>query len=435
MVSFGRGTLAILLVHLGDYVPCYHCSGNTFKKMLHSPSMDVSKHYSDNVKRMKSSAIRELLAVSQQPGVISFAGGLPNPQAFPLDYINVIIQEILKEEPHKAFQYGTTQGRVTLRKAIASMVSGYGITTDSDDILITVGSQQALDLIGRVFINPGDTVFLGLPTYLGGINVFRAYGAHMVGIPVDGHGMDIDFLEKSIVTAQKQGARTKVIYSVPTFQNPAGVDMSSDRRKRLVELAEQHNLVLLEDDPYGRLRFEGEHLKPLKSYSDNVVYMATFSKILSPGFRLAYVIAPEEILSKMVLAKQSVDLCTPTLTQSIAQRFITDGYLDKHIPFIIDMYKRKRDIMISALNEYFPDGCTWTHPHGGMFLWATLPETIDTRDMFQYAIQEKVAYVHGRAFYVNGGGEHSMRLNFSFPDDDGITEGIERLGRTIKKHM
>jgi 2-aminoadipate transaminase len=384
---------------------------------------------------MKSSAIRELLAVSQQPGVISFAGGLPSPLAFPLQYINTIVQEILEEEPHLALQYGTTQGRATLRKAIASMVTQHDISADADDIIITVGSQQALDLIGRVFVNPGDWVFLGLPTYLGGINVFRAYGAHMVGIPVDENGMDVDILEEKIIAAKKQGKPIKIIYSVPTFQNPAGVDMAPDRRKHIVELAEQHNLVLLEDDPYGRLRFEGEHLKPLKSYADHVVYMATFSKILSPGFRLAYVIAPEEILSKMILAKQSVDLCTPMLTQSIAQRFISKGYIDKHIPFIIDMYKRKRDIMLSALKEYFPDGCTWTHPHGGMFLWATLPDTIDTRDMFQHAIKEKVAYVHGRAFYVNGGGEHSMRLNFSFPHDDDITTGIERLGRTIKKHV
>jgi len=383
---------------------------------------------------MKSSEIRELLAISQQPGVISFAGGLPNPQAFPAEQINTIVQEIISEEPHLAFQYGTTQGRLSLRKIIADrMANKEGISADADDILITVGSQQALDLTGRVFIDPGDTVFLGMPTYLGGINVFRAYGANMVGIPVDKNGMNVDILEEKIILAEKQGKPAKVIYCVPTFQNPTGVDMSPDRRKHIVQMAEEHNIVLLEDDPYGRLRFEGEHINPLKTYGDHVVYMATFSKTLSPGFRLAYVIAPEEILSKMILAKQSVDLCTPTFTQSIAQRFVSEGYMDKHIPFIRDMYKRKRDIMLAALEEHFPKGCTWTNPHGGMFLWATLPETIDTRDMFQYAFKEKVAYVHGRAFYANGGGTHSMRLNFSFPRDEDITVGIKQLGKTIKR--
>jgi len=383
---------------------------------------------------MKSSEIRELLAVSQKPGVISFAGGLPSPQAFPIEQINTIIQEIIEKEPHSAFQYGTTQGCPSLRKIIADrMASKEGISTNANDVLITVGSQQALDLTGRVFINPGDTIFLGMPTYLGGINVFRAYGANMVGVPVDDYGMNVDILEEKIIFAEKQGKPGKLIYSVPTFQNPTGVDMSSDRRKHIVQLAEEHNIVLLEDDPYGRLRFEGEHLKPLKTYGDHVVHMATFSKTLSPGLRLAYVIAPEETLSKMILAKQSVDLCTPTLTQSIAQRFISQGHMDKHIPFVIEMYKRKRDIMLAALEEHFPKGCTWTHPNGGMFLWATLPETVDTREMFQYAIKEKVAYVHGRAFYANGGGAHSMRLNFSYPHDEDIPKGIKRLGKTIKR--
>lgn len=397
--------------------------------------MDVSRHYSENTKRMKSSEIRELLAVSQKPGVISFGGGLPNPQAFPVHHIRTILEDVMEEEPHLAFQYGTTKGRQHLRQAIADMVAKEGIRATAEDVLITVGSQQALDLIGRVFINPGDTVFLGLPTYLGGINVFRAYGANMVGVPVDDHGMNVDQLEEKIVAAEEQGKPGKLIYSVPTFQNPAGVEMSPERRRRIVELAEEHNLVLLEDDPYGKLRFEGEALKPLKAHAEHVVYMATFSKVLAPGFRLAYVIAPDAVLKKMELAKQTVDLCTPMLTQSVALRFISEGHMEQHIPFIIDMYRRKRDIMLEALEEYFPPGCIWTRPRGGMFLWATLPDSIDTRDMFPAALEEKVAYVHGRAFYVNGGGQHSMRLNFSFPSDEDITEGIERLGRTIKKQL
>ncbi len=384
---------------------------------------------------MKSSEIRDLLAVSQQPGVISFGGGLPNSKAFPVHKIQRIVEGIIEEEPNVAFQYGTTKGQPKLRRAIVDMAADEGINADMDHVLITVGSQQALDLIGRVFLNPEDTIFLGLPTYLGGINVFRAYGANMVGVPVDRDGMNVDILEEKIIEAERAGRPGKLIYTVPTFQNPAGVEMSADRRRRIVELAEEHNLVLLEDDPYGKLRFEGEALPPLRALSDNVVHMATFSKVLSPGFRLAYVIAPNGVVDKMELAKQSVDLCTPTFTQSIARRFISEGHMDEHLPNIISMYRRKRDIMLDALEEYFPDGCEWTHPRGGMFLWATLPEHIDTREMFQDAIKEKVAYVHGRAFYVNGGGGNTMRLNFSNPSDEDVTEGIRRLGATIEKNL
>lgn len=397
--------------------------------------MDVSKHYSENLKRMKSSEIRDLLAVSQQPGVISFGGGLPNPKAFPIHKIQRIVEEIIAEEPNVAFQYGTTKGQETLREAIVNVAADEDIEADMDHVLITVGSQQALDLIGRVFLNHDDTVFLGLPTYLGGINVFRAYGANMVGVPVDRDGMNVDILEEKIKQAEREGRQGKLIYTVPTFQNPAGVEMPAGRRRRIVELAEEHNLLLLEDDPYGKLRFEGEALPPLRALSDQVVHMATFSKVLSPGFRLAYVIAPNGVIDKMELAKQSVDLCTPTFTQSIARRFISEGYMDEHLPNIISMYKRKRDIMLDALEEYFPQGCEWTHPRGGMFLWATLPEHIDTREMFKDAIKEKVAYVHGRAFYVNGGGDNTMRLNFSNPSDEDVTEGIRRLGATIEKNL
>ncbi len=397
--------------------------------------MDVSQHYSENLKRMKSSEIRDLLAVSQQPGIISFGGGLPNPEAFPVHKIQRIVDEIIEEEPYEAFQYGTTKGQEKLREAIADMVADDDIDTSMDNILITVGSQQALDLLGRVFLNPGDTVFLGLPTYLGGVNVFRAYGANMVGVPVDEDGMKVDVLEEKIAEAEHSGTPGKLIYTVPTFQNPAGVEMSAGRRRRIVELAEEHDLVLLEDDPYGKLRFEGEPLPPLRALSDQVVHMATFSKVLSPGFRLAYVVAPDGVVDKMEVAKQSVDLCTPTFTQSIARRFISEGHMAEHLPNIISMYKRKRDIMLDALEEYFPDGCDWTHPQGGMFLWATLPEHIDTREMFKDAIKEKVAYVHGRAFYVNDGGGNTMRLNFSNPGDEEIVEGVKRLGATIEKNL
>ncbi|RLF45667.1 MAG: aminotransferase [Thermoplasmata archaeon] len=397
--------------------------------------MDIQELYSENVRKMKSSEIRELLEVSQQPGVISFGGGLPNPGAFPVEDIKKIVNDVLDEEGDIALQYGTTPGRKKLIEEIISMARKDDIKADIDNVIITVGSQQALDLLGRVFLNEGDTIFLGSPTYLGGINAFRSYGADMIGVPLDDDGMDVDKLEEKIKESRKEGKNLKMIYTIPTFQNPAGVVMSEERRKRIVEIAEENNLLLVEDDPYGKLRFDGKPLKPLKAYDENVVYLGTFSKILSPGFRLAYAIAPEEVTKKMVIAKQSIDLCTPTFTQSIAYRFIKEGYMDRHIPRIIKMYKRKRDLMLEALEEYFPEGCKWTHPHGGMFLWATLPEHIDTKEMFKDAIKEKVAYVHGRAFYVDGGGSNAMRLNFSNPSDEEITEGIKRLGKVIEKKL
>lgn len=398
--------------------------------------MDFTKLYSDNARRLKASEIRELLEISQQPGVISFAGGLPNPNAFPVEEVQKITDKILEEDGARALQYGPTPGLREFREEIASMVRKDGIKASIENVFITVGSQQALDLAGRVFLNRGDVVFLGLPTYLGGINAFRAYGAKFVGVPLDENGMNVDMLEEKIKESKERGENAKIIYTVPTFQNPAGVVMSEDRRKQIVEIAQEHDLVIIEDDPYGKLRFEGEALKPIKAYDENVIYMATFSKILAPGFRLAYVVAPQDIARKMVIAKQSVDLCTPTFTQFIAYHFIKNGFIEKHIPRIIEMYKRKRDIMLESLEEYFPEGCTWTRPQGGMFLWATLPEHIDTAEMVKEAIdEEKVAYVHGRAFYTNEGGRNAMRLNFSNPSDENIREGIKRLARVIKKRL
>lgn len=391
--------------------------------------------YADRVSRMKTSEIRELLEISQQPGVISFAGGLPNPDAFPTEQIREIINKILDEEGAKALQYGPTAGLREFREEIVRYVGKSGIKASLENVLITVGSQQALDIIGRIFINEGDIILVGLPTYLGAINAFLAYGAKLVGIPLDENGIKVDLLEEKIKELKKKGEKVKIIYTIPTFQNPAGVELSEDRRKRMAEIAEEHNLIIVEDEPYEKLRFEGEALKPIKFYSNNVVYMATFSKILAPGFRLAYVVAPEEIAKKMIIAKQSMDLCTPTFTQLIAYYYIKNGYIEKHIPRIIEMYKRKRDIMLDALEKYFPPNCKWTKPRGGMFLWVELPEKISSIEMFKDAIKEKVAYVHGRAFNVNGRGENTMRLNFTNPKDELIEEGIKRLAKVIKERM
>ena len=399
--------------------------------------MQFDNLYSQRVKHLRTSEIRELLELSQRPDVISFAGGLPSPHAFPVEEIKEIVNKVLDDNYATALQYGPTPGLSEFRKTVSEFVGNFGIEADVENVFVTVGSQQALDIAGRVFINEGDVIFVSLPTYLGAINAFLAYGAKMVGIPLDENGMRVDVLEEKIKELKAKGENLKMIYTVPTFQNPAGVELSEERRKEMLEIAERYNLLIVEDEPYSLLRFEGKPLKPIKSMDreGNVIYMATFSKIMSPGFRLAYVVAEKEIARKMVIAKQSMDLCTPTFTQVIGKHYIENGYLHNRVNKIVDMYRRKRDIMLDAMEEYFPSGCEWRKPQGGMFLWVELPHHINTVEMLNDAIKEKVAYVHGRAFHVDGGGINSMRLNFTNPDDEVIEEGVKRLAKVIKDRM
>jgi 2-aminoadipate transaminase len=306
-----------------------------------------------------------------------------------------------------------------------------------DNIMIMTGSQQALDTVGKIFLNPGDSAIVGSPSYLGGINAFRSYEANLYGIPLDKDGMNIDLLEEKILEMKRNDIHPKFIYTIPTFQNPAGVVLPESRRKKMISLACEHNLLIVEDDPYGKLRFDISPVKPIKAFDDDdrVIYMSTFSKILAPGFRLAFTIASEEITRKIELCKQALDLCTSTFSQYIANEFIQTGSLDLQIMKIIEMYKPKRDIMIQSIQDYFPDGYQCHRPKGGMFAWVTLPEGIDTEIMFLDAIKQKVAYVHGKAFHVDGGGGRSMRLNFSYPTNEQIKEGIKRLGSTIEQKL
>jgi len=399
--------------------------------------MDVERLYSDRAGKMRKSVIRELLKVTQDPEIISFAGGLPNPKSFPIEEIQGVIETVLKEHGKTALQYGTTQGLKSLRETITERAHKDGINCEADDIIITSGSQQSLDTIGKMFLNPGDTALCGLPTYLGGINAFKSYESNLIGIPLDENGMRIDALEDTIKDCIKDDIVPKFIYTVPTFQNPAGVIMPESRRKKLVDIANEYDLIIVEDDPYGKLRFDVEHIKPIKAFDDEgrVIYISTFSKILSPGFRLAWCIGSKEIVRKMIICKQALDLCTNTFTQFIANEFMRIGSLDLHIMKICDMYKPKRDIMMDAMKKYFPDGYTCYKPKGGMFAWVTLPEGIDTETMFLDAIKQKVAYVHGKAFFVNEGGGRSMRLNFSYSTNDQLDEGMKRLANVIKEKL
>jgi len=398
---------------------------------------DVSRLYSDRAGKMRKSVIRELLKVTQDPEIISFAGGLPNPRSFPIKELEGILDYVIENHGPVALQYGTTQGLTNLREAIAERSHKDGIDATSENIIIMSGSQQALDTVGKIFLNPGDTAICGLPTYLGGINAFRSYEGNLQGIPLDEDGMRVDILEEKIKELLKNEITPKFIYTVPTFQNPAGVIMPESRRKELINIANEYDLVIVEDDPYGKLRYDSQPVKPIKAFDDEgrVIYMSTFSKILSPGFRLAWTIASPELTRKMIICKQALDLCTNTFTQFLAYEFMRRGSLDLHIMKICELYKPKRDIMMDAMKKYFPEGYTCYRPKGGMFAWPTLPEGIDTETMFLDSIKEKVAYVHGKAFHVDGGGDHSMRLNFSYSTNEQIEEGMSRLGNVIKKKL
>jgi len=398
---------------------------------------DIKRLYSDRAGKMRKSVIRELLKVTQDPEIISFAGGLPNPKSFPIEDIEGVFDYVMENKGQEALQYGTTQGYIHLREALAERAAKDGIDVPEDQIIVTSGSQQALDTIGKLFLNPGDTALVGLPTYLGGINAFRSYESNLEGVPLDGEGMRVDILEDKIKKLLKDDIIPKFIYVVPTFQNPAGVVMPEKRRKKLIDIANEYDLVIVEDDPYGKLRYDVPPIKPIKAFDDEgrVIYMSTFSKILSPGFRLAWTIASPEITRKIVICKQALDLCTNTFTQYLANEFMKRGSLDLHTMKICEMYKPKRDLMMKYMEEYFPEGYVCHKPKGGMFAWVTLSEGIDTEVMFLDSIKEKVAYVHGKAFHVDGGGERSMRLNFSYSSDEKIKEGMKRLGTVIKKKL
>ncbi|PNX49662.1 MAG: aminotransferase [Thermoplasmata archaeon M9B1D] len=398
---------------------------------------DISRLYSDRAGKMRKSVIRELLKVTQDPEIISFAGGLPNPRSFPIKELEGILDYVIENHGPVALQYGTTQGLPALRESIAERSHKDGIDATAENIVIMSGSQQALDTVGKIFLNPGDTAICGLPTYLGGINAFRSYEGNLQGIPLDEDGMRVDILEEKIKELLKNEITPKFIYTVPTFQNPAGVIMPESRRKELINIANEYDLVIVEDDPYGKLRYDSQPVKPIKAFDDEgrVIYMSTFSKILSPGFRLAWTIASPELTRKMIICKQALDLCTNTFTQFLAYEFMRRGSLDLHIMKICELYKPKRDIMMDAMKKYFPEGYTCYRPKGGMFAWPTLPEGIDTETMFLDSIKEKVAYVHGKAFHVNGGGDRSMRLNFSYSTNEQIEEGMSRLGNVIKKKL
>jgi 2-aminoadipate transaminase len=396
--------------------------------------------YANRTRRMGSSVIRELLKLTEQPDIISFGGGLPAPEVFPVKQFQAACNNVLERDAAQALQYSTTEGFRPLREMIAQRTARYAVSVTPENILITSGSQQALDFIGRVFINQGDYIVVESPTYLGALQAWNAYGAQYISVPSDENGMITDELEKALRVGPK------FIYVLPNFQNPSGSTLSLERRQRLVELADQYGVPIVEDDPYGQLRFEGEHLPSVVSldsqfrgddgcYTGNVIYLSTFSKLLAPGIRLAWVIAPEQVIHKLVQSKQAADLNTAAFNQMVAYEVGKGGFLDEHVKTIRATYKERRDVMLEMMDEMFPPEVRWTHPLGGMFLWGILPEGMDAADVLKIAIARKVAFVPGESFHPNGGGKNTMRINFSYSNPDTIREGVTRLGAVLKEEV
>jgi 2-aminoadipate transaminase len=377
------------------------------------------------------------MAVTARPEVISLAGGLPDTSTFPADTFAAATTRIAAESCAQALQYGPTEGLVETKRCISEVMAQEGMRVDLDDVLVTTGGQQVIDLVTKTLIDPGDVIVAEGPTYPGAVPVFHSYEADVVQVDMDADGMRIDVLEETLDRLDREGRRPKFVYTVPSFQNPAGVTMSLPRRKRLVEVAAERELLVLEDNPYGLLRYEGDPPPPLLSLDGGVyvMYLGTFSKILSPGIRLGWVVAPPPVLDNINLGKQGSDLCTSTLSQLMVQAYFAQGDWREYVDSLGAIYRSRRDVMLEALAEHFPPQAEWTRPAGGLFIWATLPDFIDTTDLLARALQENVAFVPGTSAFLDGRGRNAMRLNFSGSDDDRIREGIRRIGEVVKEQV
>ena len=402
---------------------------------------------------MKSSAMREMMALTERPDVISLAGGLPDTTTFAPELYAKLMAEVAAESTARALQYGPTEGMAVTVRCIVEVMAAENTAVDPSEVIVTTGGQQVIDLVCKTLIDPGDVIIAEAPTYPGAVPTFSAYQAQVEQIEMDGDGMPIDALESTLDRLQAQGRRPKFIYTIPNFQNPGGVTMSLARRRRLVEVARERELLVLEDNPYGLLRYEGAPLPTLYSLdaeavgrsgaSDLVIYLGTFSKILSPGLRLGWAVAPRPVLEKLNLGKQGADLCSSPVTQMFVAAYFDEqdagggAAWRAYVERLKDLYRTRRDVMLEALAEHFGEQASWTTPQGGLFIWATLDERIDTTDLLALARKtERVAFVPGRAAYVDGrSGSSSMRLNFAGVPDDDIREGVRRIGRAVREQL
>jgi 2-aminoadipate transaminase len=396
-----------------------------------------AKLFASRTREMKSSAIRDMLAITQRPDVISLAGGLPETGTFPPQSFAASAQRIAAEACARALQYGPTEGLDEVKYCIVEAMAAEDMRVDPAELIVTTGGQQVIDLVTKTLIDPGDVIVAEGPTYPGAVPTFSSYQADVVHIDVDSEGMRVELLEEVLDRLDRDGRTPKFVYTVPSFQNPAGVTMSLERRRRLVDIANRRELLVLEDNPYGLLRYEGSPQPTLRSLDGGVyvMYLGTFSKILSPGIRLGWVVAPPPVLEKINLGKQAADLCTSTLTQLFVRFYFEQGIWRDYVDSLNEVHRARRDAMLDALAEFFPPQAEWTRPAGGLFVWVTLPDFIDTTDLLARALRENVAFVPGEGAFLDGRGRSSMRLNFSGSDEDTIREGIRRIGEVVAEQV
>lgn len=401
-------------------------------------SLNAEELFSERALASRPSEIRELLKLIDSPEIISLAGGMPDDRFFPIERVVEASTYALREYGKKALQYGSTEGIKKLRVLLMDRMEKEGVQgIGLENIIISTASQQGLSLVSQIFVNPGDTVVVEEPSYLGAIQACASMQARFCTVPLDQDGMKMDILEEKLKELQKSNIRPKFLYTCPNFHNPAGVTMTLERRRQLIELADEYDLLIIEDDPYGEIRFEGDPIPSLLALGgkERVVALRTFSKISFPGLRLGWIVAREDIMNKIVIAKQAADLCSPALTQYIAYEFISRGWMDEYLAVVRQEYPKKKNAMIAALDQYFPTGSSWTNPQGGLFVWVKTPDSIDTAAIFREAIAAKVAYVVGIAFYPHRDDNAHMRLNFSAVDPEHITEGVHRLGDLLKAKL
>jgi 2-aminoadipate transaminase len=393
--------------------------------------------FAQRTRVMKSSAMRDLMALTEREDVISLAGGLPDTSTFPPDSYASVMNAVAADSCARALQYGPTEGLSLVKRCVLEVMAAEGLEVQYDEVLVTTGGQQVIDLVCKTLVDPGDVVVAEAPTYPGAVPTFCAYQADVVQVPIDRDGLRTDHLEATLDDLDRAGRRPKFLYTVPNFHNPAGVTLSLQRRHEIVRLASERELLVLEDNPYGLLRYEGSPLPTLRTLDGGefVIYAGTFSKILSPGVRLGWAVAPAPVLEKLNIGKQASDLCSSSISQYFVGAYFDSGPWEDYVRSLIEIYRRRRDVMLDALAEQFPREADWTNPQGGLFVWVTLPDYIDTTDLLARALEEHVAFVPGRAAYLDGRGGSSLRLNFSGVDEERIREGVRRLGEVVREQV
>lgn len=401
---------------------------------------DYTDRYAQRVRGMTASEIRALFAVASRPEVVSLAGGAPYISALPLDAVGEMLARLVAEHGPTTLQYGIGQGTMELRERICEVMALSGIDVSSgaspEDVVVTVGGQQALDLIARLFLDPGDVVLAEGPTYVGALGVFQAAQAQVVHVPMDDDGLIPEALEQKIAEVGRSGRRAKFLYTIPTYQNPAGVTLTEERRERVLDICERAGLLVVEDDPYGQLGFEGEAPAPLRARRrDGVFYLSTFSKTFAPGLRVGWILAPHAVRDKLVIATEAQVLCPSAFAQAAVTTYLSDMPWREQLKTYREVYRERRDALLTALADMMPPGVTWTRPAGGLFVWATLADGLDAKAMMPRAISARVAYVPGTGFFADGTGRANLRLNFSFPPPERIREGVRRLARVVEQEM